>query len=561
MLIFAALAITGSQVDPTMYSVTVVPDFGERQLQSGFLLLTDPVHANPLPMAPRFLQLAISPRPPSVPAVAWTSSGGVHLRLAPSFGFRMPAQPAGAVIDRAGTVGPFTVTAMLGPPIDVRTTVAGFAYERIVLGCAHGNSAGIRFDVGGIPRLTDRPADADMYITGPVDKRSTVLDTCPSAFYDANATKFTLHVPGGAVELNTEADGFPGVTARDWKPAATATAFDVSQLHGTLLLRTRDHRLVKSLVRAKSDDAMEGPCLGADAHDRFADTTSTQRAATTQIHTPDDAIAHLKFMASLATDDAFTPYDRLQDLEITKPYGGSLFPDRRTSLEVVLDPLVDPPPSITWSMEDAVTPPDGSVVVEGRQGFGPGYVSVAGNRPGRTTMVASIGSPISRRLTIQAVSYDALTLSAQGTPNAVRFVGERVVAVPGGTPSDLSMSRDGTLHFPGGGNLLTNGNDPLRMPPRFAGAGSAFTKLQPDAWHNDRDSLDLATWHGATSPCYVRDIDGSDRFDPACTMMSANVLLFKLKDGRYVKLHILDFVDTEMRASFAISNSAGTFDL
>ena len=104
-----------------------------------------------------------------IPDLAWTASGGIRITPSPTVtGFGRPPQPGSAAIDRAGTIGPFSVTVAFGPPLNTQTTVVGFAYERVSLGCAFGNDGGVRFDERGIPRYTSRPNESDTYITGPV---------------------------------------------------------------------------------------------------------------------------------------------------------------------------------------------------------------------------------------------------------------------------------------------------------------------------------------------------------------------------------------------------------
>jgi len=224
LLVLGILVTAGTQDVPKSYDVTVVSQFGELQLRNGFILLTDPVSSYPAPPGPRLLQVAISPSPPRVPDIAWTSSGGVRLGLAPSFGFAIPPQPVGANINRAGIVGPFTVTAELG----------------------------------------------------------------------------------GAIDVNAGPDGFTAVSARDWR-GPTATSFELPLLHGTLLMRTRDNRLVKILAKVASGTAFEGPTLMADVHDAFADISSTRQPAITQTHVPYDTLMHFDFTASIVTGRTFTP--------------------------------------------------------------------------------------------------------------------------------------------------------------------------------------------------------------------------------------------------------------
>jgi hypothetical protein len=253
------------------------------------------------------------------------------------------------------------------------------------------------------------------------------------------------------------------------------------------------------------------------------------------------------------------------------PPGDQQLTDVMTSVDITVTPDAYPTPAVAWSVRDDSSDPNGPAVLMFANEWSRG-ATLGGMRPGRSTLIARIGPPISRDFTIGVRSFDELTLSARRAPRAVRFIGDRAVVAEGIGPSDLFISSDGVLHFPGGGAILTNGDDARLVPPRGARRGPAFTALQADAWHDDRRTVDENTWRGMngaclfgsgiigppqpgaaeTPPTHVERDDAPTESQASCdATMSANVIIFKIKLG-YVKLHVLAYFDGGVRATYMV---------
>jgi hypothetical protein len=173
---------------------------------------------------------------------------------------------AGAGVDRANTVGPFTITATLGPPVDEQLTVPGFAYESIALGCRPDSPA----DTGSTRLAFRAKLIPCAHRTSTLRTLRLVLpERCPKAFWRQADAKPTLHIPGGAIDLDDERATFPNVNGSRWK-GPISNVFDSSVLHGTLLWKTHDGRLMKTL-QANAPDNLVGPTIMAGAEGRFPD--------------------------------------------------------------------------------------------------------------------------------------------------------------------------------------------------------------------------------------------------------------------------------------------------
>ncbi len=579
-MIFAAAALLATAAArPTVapYDVTFELNFGERTEPGGFIVLTDPFSHGTQPFAPRTLHVAIAPPPTEVPGLAVTATGGIQVALESSFGFGLAPQIPDVKIDRAGYLGPFTISATVGAPVNVRAAVAGYAYERLAIGCALGNAGGARYTATGALAASALPAQADIYITGPVNAVLAPWDHCTDNFHDAGAAGATLHVPGGAIDL-ADATDFQSVTARAWT-GSLATVLAVADIRGTLLWRTRGGRLVKTLVQIGEDGVLEGATIAADVHDTFADVAASRGPVLTRVKLAPGDVGAAGYRAAFTENDPIlTPYGKVTELEVVPPYvapacvvpaglfwgdgaaaqcpPSAPFANWSTSLGLSVEPLPNPTPIVTWSTQDEPMPGAERAVEMGFAPLEPHGLTLFGVHPGRATIIASIGPPVSRRLTIPATAYDVLVLFPRGSPHALKFSGSRAVSVENEDGSDLFMSRDGTLHFPGGGVLLTNGNDTRREAPPQARVGPAFTALGSDSWRDDRDSIDAAAWETANAPCGAGRAGGSVAADASCKKMSASVALFKCKFG-FVKLHVLNFSGGALRASFQVLGGSG----
>lgn len=108
--------------------------------------------------------------------------------------------------------------------------------------------------------------------------------------------------------------------------------------------------------------------------------------------------------------------------------------------------------------------------------------------------------------------------------------------------------------------MLTDGSDPKRLPPPGAAAAPPFADLTAHPWRAERTALDLEDWGNVDGPCYLPVSPGIERSDPNCTTMRANVLLFKTRDGRFVKWHLVDANGTSiMGGPYAVMGSDGGF--
>jgi hypothetical protein len=281
-LTLAAVPVLSPAASPdASYRVSIATRFGDLAPNDGLIILTAPYNNYPDATEDRRLHLAIQPDPPLAPHTSWSSTGTVTLLLQPEIRNSVPVNPPDVEIEPGAPIGPFTVSALLGPPLNVRVTRPGFSYAKLSLGCARGNPGGVRFDATGVPHEVASPALADIYVTGPAIPSIALWDHCAAAYHDANAESFTLHVPGGGVILEKGRLAFPSVSSADVH-ANTATSFPLGKLHGTLLWRTRSGRLVKTLAGDYGPTvALIAPTLMADAAGTFADVTFFHAPATT----------------------------------------------------------------------------------------------------------------------------------------------------------------------------------------------------------------------------------------------------------------------------------------
>lgn len=189
-----------------------------------------------------------------------------------------------------------------------------------------------------------------------------------------------------------------------------------------------------------------------------------------------------------------------------------------------------------------------------------GSIVVPGGHPGPATLVATVGGSVGQVVTRAVNAYDSLVLFAGGTPHGVRFTQGGFVDEPSSEKADVYLSPDSVMHFPAGGTMLTDGSDPKRRPPHGAAAAPPFADLTAGAWRSERTTLALDGWREMVGPCYVAVSPGVEQLDPNCTTMRANVLLFKTRDGRFVKWHLVNANGASiMGGPYAVMSSDGGF--
>jgi len=566
VLIVASLLFpVGGAISRSAFKATIVIR-SESPAIDGRLLLMDPSRGH-YPSQGTSLEIDVTPAPQIPPQIAVTATHGIKASVGYSIRDSLPVLPADIGVERANTVGPFTITATVGPPVNEQFTVSGFAYEGIGLGCASGFAGGYRIDALGVPHETDTVRASDIYVMDTVLPDFIAGDRCPTAFRRQAGTKSTLHIPGGAIDLDDERATFPEVDGTRWKGPSTAV-FDPAAVHGTLLWRTRDGRLMKTLVGTAGDNIL-GPTIVAGASGRFADNGWLRMAKPRQRSLSDAALSSLQYTAMIS-NYALPAYGARHPLELIKPYlNGAVFPHSPAIVCLHTDPQVAPDPSVTWSLGNDRTMESNrmaQLLAPEDLGFGVGYVqqgcqAIGNLQAGSLAITVSVGPPVSQRVTRVAAVYDTLVLIANPKFHAIRFVHDRPVYVEDRATSDLFLSNTGVLHFPAGGALFTNGTDPALSAPRMARRGSVFSELEASAWRNDRTTLSMADLHAADQPCEATKANGFPGDDSPCGLMAAHVLLFKTRSMDYVKLNIIDFflVNGSLGGAFDVTDDKGRF--
>lgn len=569
------LMICRATADPGAFKASIaVQTESQRLTIDGRLLLMDASRGH-YPSRGTSLDIKVTPPLKAAPQIAWTASHGIEPFPGDSFAFGVRVFPAGAGVDRANTVGPFAITATLGPPVDEQLTVPGFAYESIALGCPSGFAGGYRIDASGIPRETDTVRASDIYVTDPTV--GFYQERCPKAFWRQADAKPTLHIPGGAIDLDDERATFPNVNGSRWK-GPISNVFDSSVLHGTLLWKTHDGRLMKTL-QANAPDNLVGPTIMAGAEGRFPDNGWLESEKPEQRSLDATALTSLSYTTTVSSADSdVLQYGSQHPLVLARPYlNDTIFPHRSATVCLTTDPQVFPGPTVTWTLRDDGTsmsnrtaqlvsdPQPSNHAADLGDDVGsvlPGCQVIGNLEPGSLAITASVGAPVSRQVTRVASVYDTLVLTADRNNDAIRFIRDHAVYVGRQAESDLFVSSDAVLHFPGGGALFTDGTDPSLHAPKIARPGSVFSELASSAWHNDRTTLSLTDFQASTQPCLVTKANGFQVDESPCGIMAANILLFKTRYGRYVKLHIIDFFgNASIGAVFDVTDVSGRFHL
>lgn len=493
------------------------------------------------PSSPLLLRVAIDPAPAAVPDIAWSASGGAKLGndLGPNFPFN-EAPPGAIYLRRGSALGPFTITARVGSPVNRSITVPAYAYPLGAVGCAFGKNDGIAFDRKGQPFPVSQPDDADIYVTGPDGHHSNLFSGCSGAFV-TDAADFTLHVPGGAIDLSSMSALFPKVTASYFRPPFQ-TSFDASRPPLLLLFRTRDGRLAKIEAGGGTGDGIAGPTLVANAESVFADATFARTARVVRALLPRAQSPLVRFKAEIGyADNSAGPYAAGNALELAFPYHESTpFVHYDPVVRVAISPTPYQSPNVSWRVSGNAVQVHGSTVTPG-------------DHPGRATLVATVGGAVRQVVTRAVNAYDSLWLFAGGRPHGVRFTQGSFVIEPDTDKADVYLSPDSVLHFPGGGMMLTDGTDPTRQPPPGAEAAPPFADLTAGLWRADRSTLDLEAWRRMIGPGPAAMQSISER-----NTQRANVLLLKTRDGRFVKWHLVNSMGTSiMGGPYAVLSSGG----
>jgi len=402
------------------------------------------------PSLPVRVRVSIDPAPAAVPEVAWSASGGADVAHdgGPNY-LEILASPDAIYVKRGVALGPFTITARIGSPVNRSITVPAFAYSLAAVGCAYGRNDGIAYDRDGEPQPASRPEDADIYVTGPDGQHSPIFSGCSGAFV-RNTTDFTLHIPGGGLARSTSSALLPTVVANDFT-GPFQTSFDASRLSESLLFRTRDGRLVKLGAAGGTGDGISGPTLVANVGGEFADSTFARSARTVRTALPSSPSSPVQFTAKIEYVDKSTgPYAPSDALELAFPYRPvTPFVSSDAAVRVAISPTPYRSPDVQWRVSGTTvrlaTGLDRTIVVPG-------------DHPGRATLVATVGSPLRRTITRSVIAYDSLVLFAGGTPHGVRFTRSGFVDEPNDRNADVYLSSDSVLHFPTGGIMVTDGS-------------------------------------------------------------------------------------------------------
>lgn len=201
-----------------------------------------------------------------------------------------------------------------------------------------------------MPQETNTVRDSDIYVMDPIPPELASTTRCPQDFRREAAATPTIHVPGGAVDLGDESATFPDVNGSRWKGSA-ARAFQTSLVHGTLLWRTRDGRLMKTLQEGNAGENLIGQTIMADARGRFPDNGWLQRAKPERRAVSDGALASLQYTATISNDSLHPAYGSQPPLELVMPYlDNATFLHSSTIVCLHMDPQASPNPSVTWSL-------------------------------------------------------------------------------------------------------------------------------------------------------------------------------------------------------------------
>lgn len=490
-----------------------------------------PVHAEMYPYA-RLLthvtrvRLAFDPAPLTMPSVTWHVSNPSVVTVTATHPFettlRLPGDTAATPAPQPTEVylmpgrferrsrvigggGPAIVTADIGPPVNERASFPVFAYGSVLVGCYFNSANGVSLDNNAVNLP---PSRADMYVTGPTRGREPFGDCAPQY---AGASSYTLHTPHGATIIPTS--DFASVKPSQWRDDFREKPLPLGR--GVLLVKTGSGTIVK--IQALDEQAsIDGSAMRS--HDgRFADNGI--HGSMTVVALPGSA-SHGHLDASIEYADPMTAtYGSPHTIVAEAPWPMKLpFFQSRSVIRVAVSPQPYVQPDVRWSMHGK------SATVDARG-------AVSGVSAGRSTVIAKVGYPVTRTLKLPVTTYDPLVVWCGVGFHFDRHTARQTMSI---AASDVYISARadafdcrGTprVFFPGGGVMLVNGGD---MPQ--------FPEITGAQWRNDMQYLDINRYRALTDPCMVPEGQSNIfRADPGCTKRDAKILLFRTRDGRYVK--------------------------
>jgi hypothetical protein len=278
--------------------LTIVPDGPILRPDAGPLTAVVPVD---LEFDPKALTIAfqarLDPATRNPLDIAWSVSN-THARLGgnPDNPFTDVAAPRGGTLVTDDSYGKVTVSAKIGKPVALETTMPIFVYPSFAIGCKFRFAAAMNFD----PDSKSSPSpDDDLYETGPVEPgRGADLNPCfGTPLATPVGSPFVLHTPYGATFVTdgvdpahragdgTWAPEFPYIDTSYWRNSFTSVdtasldtitdpcnRFEKGHVNcpkparRVLLLKTRSGRIVKLAFLLATDIEMIGvyEVAGAD---------------------------------------------------------------------------------------------------------------------------------------------------------------------------------------------------------------------------------------------------------------------------------------------------------
>lgn len=495
------------------------------------------------------LHLVIEPQPAGVPQIDWSTNEPSRVKLAainpnlsiqrlPGDSAYTPPPPFDRISVAPGkALGPSTIFAAIGPPINERVSLPAYTYPTLSVGCEIGFEDGVTFNKSGAVRTSQTVDASDVYVTGPLNNPpiTGIFNGCRGEFASARDSTYTLHVPGGGVLI---AETYlPNVSVHAWRGAFTAAPQTPG--YATIIFQTRDRRIVKALIQ---NAELNGPYEISTPNHEFEDVTALRGEREFSTPIASHAFKPLRFSARIAySDPGITTTGPVDELFAAFPLDEQtpFFPSRPTA-RVAVEPRPYSEPDVTWTYangDDIEQPLHGALPIP------------LGSKPGKYTLVARVGPPVSSILKIPVVIYESLVIGCGERSHGVRFSSSgRVERAGSPRESDLYISttsdrfacgKNAALFFPGGGIFLSNGSDGFHRIANGGYPGPQFPHLQSTAWRNTASKLDTHDWQHVASPCSSRTSMGFFRIDFACRTLPATTLLFHTRDGRAVKLLLL----------------------
>ncbi len=310
----------------------------------------------------------------------------------------------------------------------------------------------------------------------------------------------------------------PGDTAATPAPDDLATLLIPGGTAPNRIGDTQGSTIVEADIGAPVNERVRIPVYAADSSWQPEATPETTHVALLPLAPPSTPPP---IMAAIAyADPVASTYGTSKTLftEVPWPKGTGGFFQAFGSVRVTFSPLPYSTPSIRWSIEGASATLSNGVL--------------RGVHPGTATVRAQVGAPVNEIVTASLVTYPTLVLPCgHGVrftePNGLDFTTDPA-------SSDLFLDCH-TLQIPGGGDLLTNGDDPTRNPAPGSVRGPQFADLTAAWWRDDFTMMDGGRYDTAIEPCTAPTSTGIGKVEWGCTMMPARTLLLRTRDGHYAK--------------------------